>query len=309
MLKTLTKISLGLALASMMSFGQQAIAAGGKTAELQHNHWSFQGVTGKYDKDAVQRGFQVYREVCASCHSIDLVSFRNLGQKGGPYYLAECPKEFGLPASTDCSNPNDNPIVKQIASEYTITDGPDDAGDMFERPGIPADRIPGPYANAAQARAANGGAMPPDFSLIAKARKYGPDYIYSLLLGYDDPPETIEVGAGTYYNKYYPGDASSLLKPEYLDEEGHVKEGVKIPYGGAFKMANPLPTEGMIDYYDPQTPETIEQYAADVSHFLMWAAEPKLEQRKTMGVIVVSYLIILALILYFSMKQLWARVK
>ena len=305
----LTKfLRIGLMAALSFNVAGQALASGGEKTIEKHGHWAFTGVMGRYDKEAVQRGFQVYREVCASCHSIDLVSFRNLGQKSGPYYLQECPAELGLPETTDCSNPNENPFVKQIASEYTITDGPDDGGDMFERPGSPADRIPGPYANSKAAAAANGGAIPPDFSLLAKARHHGPDYIYSLMQGYQDAPEQLAIAPGTYYNVSYPGGTSSLLKDEYLDDHGHIIKGTDLPFGGAFKMAPPL-SDGIVDYFDPATPETVEQYASDIVNFLAWAAEPKMEQRKKMGLIVISYLLILAIILYLSMKQIWARVK
>lgn len=281
-----------------------AKAADSKVRDYKKYDWSFSGPFGKYDNAAMQRGFQVYREVCAQCHSIDLVSFRNLGQKGGPFYMAECPE--GFPDTVNCSNPNDNPIVKAFAAEYTITDGPDDEGDMFERPGLPSDRIPGPYPNEQTAAAANGGAIPPDFSLLTKARKDGPNYIYSLLTGYETPPETIAVPAGQYYNPYYAGETMSLVKPDFLDH-GHLKEGIELPYGGVFKMAPPL-SDGIITYEDG-SPETIEQYASDVVNFMMWAAEPKLESRKKMGVMVLIYLLIFAIITYMSYKRIWARVE
>ncbi len=282
-----------------------ANAAGGETKELKHHHWTFAGITGAYDKESVQRGFQVYREVCSACHSLDYVAFRHLGQKGGPFYMEKCPE--GFPSTQDCRQPIANPIIKALAAEYEIEDGPDDGGDMFMRPGLPADYMPGPYANVQQAAAANGGAIPPDFSLIAKARHHGPDYIYSLLTGYEDPPETITIAEGTYYNPYFPGDSTSLLKPEYVDDEGHVLEGVKVPYGGVLKMKAPLSDE-IVDYADEETPETVEQYSEDVTNFLMWAAEPKLESRKRMGMISMIYLFIFAGIVYWSYKQIWSDV-
>jgi cytochrome c1 len=300
--------------AAALAMSGAAHAAGGKTKELKHHDWSFNGIFGTYDKEAVQRGFQVYREVCAACHSLDLIAFRHLGDKGGPYYMDKCPAELielGLPETTDCSNPNANPVVRAFAAEYTITDGPDDEGDMFERPGVPADYVPGPYANKQQAASANGGAIPPDMSLLAKARPHGPDYIYSLLTGYPadgELPKELEIPAGQYYNPYYPGDTLSLMKPEYLDEEGNVLEGVKQPYGGVFKMKNPL-IDGMVDYVDDSIPETVEQYAEDVTYFMMWAAEPKMEARKRMGMITMIYLFIFAGILYASYKQIWRDVE
>jgi len=291
-------LSAGIALTSVY-------AAGGKAKHNKEVDWHFSGVTGKYDQDALQRGFQVYRQVCAACHSLDLVSFRNLGQKSGPYYLAECPS--GVPESVNCSNPNENPIVKAFASEYVFEDGPDDSGDMFERPGLPSDNFPNPYPNEQIARLANNGALPPDMSLLVKARPDGANYIYSLLTGYEDPPASVTVAPGQYYNPYYPGDMSQLLKEEYLDH-GHVADGVEVPYGGVFAMKSPL-SDGLIDYANPETPETVEQYSKDVTEFLMWAAEPKLEQRKSLGIVTFGYLLILTVILYWSYREIWSNIR
>ena len=300
----MSKIIIALIVAGAMSSGV-ALAAGGKTKPVEHYHWSFSGINGKYDQDALQRGFQVYREVCAACHSIDFIAFRHLGDKGGPFYLEECPE--GAPDTLNCSNPNDNPLVKALAAEYEVEDGPDDSGDMFMRTGLPSDTIPGPYANEQQAAAANGGAIPPDLSLITKARKYGPDYLHSLLKGYTDPPETVELDPGTYYNPYYKGDMATLLKPEYVDDEGKPLEGVEVPPGGVLKMKAPL-VDGIVDYIDDSVPETVEQYSKDVSTFLTWTAEPKIEARKTMGKISLLYLLIMAVIVYLSYKQIWSRI-
>lgn len=282
-----------------------ALAAGGSTEALKHNHWHFSGPFGSYDKDAVQRGYQVYRTVCSSCHSMNLMSFRNLGQKGGPFYLERCPE--GVPATVECSNPNDNPIVKQIASEYQVEDGPDDFGEMFQRAGLPSDKFPAPFPNEQIARLANGGALPPDLSLIVKARSHGPDYVYSLLQGYKDAPPSVIIGAGQYYNVYYPGDMSQLLKEEYRGPDGQPLKDVEIPKGGVFAMAAPL-ADGVVDYADPDTPETVEQYAKDVTEFLAWASEPKLEARTRMGVITLAYLLILCGILYWSYREIWSKV-
>lgn len=299
------KLAMTVALAAAALIGS-AHAAGGETKELKHGHWHFDGAFGSYDPNALQRGYQVYRTVCSGCHSMDLVSFRNLGQKGGPFYLNECPS--GVPDTVDCSNPNDNPIVKQIASEYTVQDGPDEFGEMFDRPATPSDRLPNPYPNEQVARLANGGALPPDMSLLVKARHHGADYIYSLLTGYETPPPSIEVPAGQYYNPYYPGDVTPLLKPEYVDEEGHIADGVEAPKGGVFAMASPL-VDGIVDYADEETPETVDQYAKDVVEFLMWAAEPKLEARKRLGVMTVAYLVVLCGVLYWSSRAIWSQVK
>lgn len=295
-----------LAAASAAALSGAANAATGGAAEYKHNHWHFSGPFGSYDKEAVQRGFQVYKTVCASCHSVEQLSFRNLGDKGGPFYLDECPA--GVPAGTDCTKPSDNPIVKAIAAEYEITDGPDDSGDMFKRPGLPSDKFPRPFANEQQARAANGGAYPPNLALIIKARHHGPDYVYSLLTGYADAPASVQLGAGQHYNPYFAGDMSQLLKPEYRDAEGHPLEGVEVPPGGVLAMKAPL-ADGIVDYADEHVPETVDQYAKDVVGFLTWASEPKMEQRKSLGVVTMGYLLILTLILFFSYRAIWAKVE
>lgn len=306
--KTMTAKTLALvasfAVAALAATGVNA--AGGKTAELKHNHWHFSGPFGTYDKDALQRGYQVYEEVCSNCHGLAQLSFRNLGQKGGPFYLARCPS--GVPENIDCSNPNENPIVKAAAAKYKfqVTDGPDDTGEMFQRAAIPSDRFPSPYANENQARAANNGAYPPDLSLITKARHHGPDYLYSLLTGYAEAPDTVTIAPGQYYNPWFPGDMAQLLKPQYLGEDGLPLPDVKTPYGGVLAMAPPL-SDGMVEYADPSTPQTVEQYAKDVTEFLTWAAEPKMEERKKMGVMTLAYLIILAGLLYWSYRQIWSK--
>lgn len=300
--------------------GASALGAGGETKPLKHPHWHHEGIFGKYDQNQLQRGYQVYREVCAACHSMELVAFRHLGEKGGPYHLEKCPKDVGLPASTNCSDPVQNPIIKSLASDFQIEDGPDDGGDMFMRPGLPSDYLPSPYANKQQAQAANGGAYPPDMSLLAKARHHGPQYIYSLLTGYpDELPVALDVPAAQYYNPYYPGDTSSVIADAYLDEEGHIlKDKIKQDvdpayltgkgyiYGGLFKMANPL-SDGIVTYEDGSA-ETVEQYALDVTAFLTWASEPKMNQRKAMGHFVILYLLIFAGIVYASYKQIWRNV-
>ena len=285
-----------------------ANAASGSAKAPEHQHWHFAGPFGTFDKDALQRGYQVYETVCASCHGVEFLSFRNLGQKGGPFYLDSCPD--GFPGNVDCSNPNENPIVKALAAQYRfqVVDGPDESGDMVERAPIASDRIPGPYANEVIGRLANNNALPPDLSLITKARHHGPDYVYSLLTGYEDPPATVEIAPGQSYNPYFPGDMSSALRDEFLDEEGHAIDGIEVPLGGVLAMAPPL-FDGVIDYADPETPETVEQYAADVVEFLTWAAEPKMEARKAMGVMSLIYLLILCVILYWSYRKVWAKLK
>ncbi|SDB47645.1 cytochrome c1 [Bauldia litoralis] len=242
-------------------------------------NWSFAGIFGRYDLPQLQRGFQVYREVCASCHGLEYVAFRNFQGHGGlGYSEAE---------------------VKALAAEYQITAGPNDEGDMFERPGIPADRFPSPFPNVQAAAAANGGAAPPDLSLMAKARgasrgpvwtvldfftqyqEAGPDYIHALLTGYgEEPPHGLEVAEGTYYNPYFLAGASLAMPPPLSD--------------------------GIVTYSDG-SPETIDQYSRDVSAFLMWAAEPHLVERKRLGFQVGIFLIVFAGLMYLTKKRVWAR--
>lgn len=313
------KRTLALLAALPIALAASANAAGGHTKELKHVDWSWGGVFGGYDDQQLQRGYEVYAKVCSACHSMKLVAFRHLGEKGGPYYLEECPEELNLPASTDCSAPAANPFVKAIAAEFQITDGVDDSGDPFVRPGLPADYIPSPYPNRQMALLANGGAYPPDQSLIVKGRPHGDNYIYSLLTGYpgleNGPPaipEEIEVPAGSYYNPYYAGDTLSLMKPQYLDEDGHVIAGEEAPYGGVFKMAPPL-TAPIIQAQElacgQSEGDIVSNCSKDVVAFLQWASEPKLEQRKTMGQFVILYLIAFAGIVYASYRQIWRNVE
>ena len=231
--------------------------------------WSFGGPFGRYDQVQLQRGFQVYREVCSSCHSLELVAFRNLADAGGPGFSEA--------------------QVKALAATYKIKDGPNDAGEMFERPGRPSDYFPWNFPNEQAARAALG-AVPPDMSLLAKARTYergfplflidpiiqyqeqGADYIYALLNGYTDDKDA-------NWDEYMPGH--------------------KIA------MPNPL-SDGAVDYADG-SPKTVHQYAKDVSAFLMWAAEPKLEERKRLGIRVLIFLIVYALLLFAAKKKVWSR--
>ncbi|MEE4212272.1 MAG: cytochrome c1 [Parvularcula sp.] len=315
----LTKILTAAAAAALML--PAAASAAGETKALKHAEWAWDGPFGGYDRTAMQRGFQVYREVCANCHSLKLIAFRHLGERGAPFYFEECPEELGLPDSVDCSDPAQNPVIRSLAAEYTIMDGPDEAGDMFERPGLPADYFPSPYANVQQATYANGGAYPPDQSLLVKARVEGADYMYSLLTGYpQEDLATLDVPPGQYYNPYYPGDTLSLMREEFLDEEGHIIEErvreVEDPkyvsadghiYGGAFKMAQPL-YDGMVTYEDG-SPETVEQYSKDVVAFLQWASEPKHDERKGMGRFVMAYLFIFAGVTYASYRQIWRSVE
>ena len=229
--------------------------------EYLKTDWSFKGLFGKFDRGSLQRGYQVYTEVCSSCHSMKYLSYRNLAEKGGPEFSEE--------------------QAKAIAASFEVTDGPNSDGDMFTRPGKLSDKFVMPYENVKAAQAANGGAYPPDMSVLVKARKGGADYIYSLLQGYEDPPIGIILDEGVHYNKFM--------------------------YGNVIKMANPL-SDGLVEYSDG-TDASVEQMSKDVTTFLMWAAEPHLEARHQMGFKAIVYLIILTTLVYFSMKKLWSRIE
>lgn len=261
-------------------FAGSAHAAGKPLVPVEKQEWTFAGIFGQYDQAQLQRGFQVYREACGICHSMELVPFRALTWDTGPNF------------------PED--VAKQIASEYEVTDISNETGLPFQRPAVLTDYIPGPYPNAIAAAAANGGAYPPDFSLIAKARavkrgfpgfvvdvfanyaENGPDYIYALLTHYEDPPADVEPVPAKWYN------------PVFMA-------------GPWISMPQPL-RDGQITYQDG-TPETMEQYSADVSAFLMWAAEPKLEERKEIGFRVMIFLSVLAVLLYLTKRKLWRNIE
>ena len=290
-----------------------AYAAGGqKHATPPEGGWDFEKPFGEFDQGSLQRGFQVYQEVCAACHSMKLLSYRNLGEKGGPFYSAEYAA-------------NENPVVKGIAAQNEIAKGLDDIGDTVFGPATPADRFKAPYANDNMARAANNGALPPDLSVITKARHGGASYIYSLLSGYpegmdDDVLKLPEEGeahhgddhgggheeelhgvltqpVGQYYNPYMQGDVT----PQWDGDPRHV------PPGGFLAMAPQL-LDGRIEYRDG-TEATTKQMAADVATFLAWAGEPKQVNRKSAGFKVIGFLSIFALLLWFSFHQIWRDVK
>jgi ubiquinol-cytochrome c reductase cytochrome b/c1 subunit len=244
--------------------------------------WSFAGPFGKYDEGQLQRGFKVYSTVCATCHSLKLLAFRNLADPGGPgFSLAQ---------------------AKTIASTWPrrVQDGPNDQGEMFERAATLADHFPPPFANVQQAKFANGGAAPPDMSVLAKARSYergfpwflidlltqyqeeGPDYLAALLKGYEKtPPQGKTIAKGTFYNRYFPGNAIKMPPP--------IKDGDVT--------------------YDDGAPATVEQYSKDIAAFLMWAAEPQLDARKRIGFQVMIFLIVLAGLMYFTKKKIWHAVE
>ena len=228
--------------------------------KLLNPEWSFKGFFGKFDRASLQRGYQVFNEVCASCHSIKYLSYRNLSEPGGPEFSEE--------------------QAKAIAAQFEVSDGPNSDGDMFTRPAKLSDKFVMPYKNEQEAKTLNGGAYPPDFSVLVKARSGGANYIYSVLLGYEDPPSDITLDDGVYYNRYM--------------------------YGNKIKMPKPLLNDSVT--YSDGTSATEEQMAKDVVTFLTWASEPHLESRHKTGVSVILYLFILSILVYFSMKKIWSRV-
>ena len=222
-------------------------------------NWSFKGIFGTFDRASLQRGYQVYQEVCSGCHSVQYLSYRNLSEKGGPEFSVE--------------------EAKAIAAQFEVEDGPNSDGEMFTRLGRLSDKFVKPYPNVEASTAANGGAYPPDMSVLAKARKGGADYIYSLLLGYEEVPTGFELDEGVYYNKYMSGNRIKMLAPL---------------------------SDGLVEYSDG-TQSTTAQMAKDVTTFLVWAAEPHLESQHRMGFKVIIYLIILLTLVYMSKQKVWSR--
>ncbi|WP_304164773.1 cytochrome c1 [Phenylobacterium aquaticum] len=275
----------GLALAALgLALVSGSAVAGASAEEPQAVHWSFEGPFGKFDQAQLQRGYKVYREVCSACHSMNLMSFRNLGQKGGPFY------------DEKYKNPNDNPYVKAIAKDYQVNDIDSETGDVVQRPGTSADKFPNPFPNEPAARASNGGALPPDLSDMAKARELGPRYIYSILTGYEDAGPNMTVPPGKHYNPYMPGDMGAFWKGS----------AATIPEGGFIAMPPPLVADKVT--FDDGTKATLDQEAKDVVAFLVWASEPKMEERKSFGLAAMIYLLIFTGLLYVSYKRIWRNV-
>ena len=246
-----------LALAALLAAFVAGSAAAEEGPALPPVPWSFDGLFGTYDKAALKRGSEVYRQVCSNCHAMHLLAYRALEAIG---YTAD--------------------EVKEIAASVQVTDGPNDAGEMFERPGRASDRFHSPFPNEQAARAANNGALPPDLSLMAKARVGGPDYIHAIMTGYVDPPAGFKLQDGMNYNEYFPGH----------------------------QIAMPAPlSDGVVTFADGTT-ATLDQEAKDVANFLMWAAEPKLDERKHTGVKVMLFLVVLSLLLYATKRKVWAAV-
>lgn len=276
--KGIALAALGLALVSGPALAENT------QAPMRHVEYSFEGPFGKFDQAQLQRGYKVYREVCSACHSMNLMAFRNLGQKGGPFYDPEY------------KTPNDNPYVKAIAADYQINDIDGDTGDVIQRPGTPADHFPAPFPNEPAARASNGGALPPDLSVIVAARHHGAHYVYSLLTGYKDAPKGLKTEPGQHYNPYFAGDLTTAWSGPHD----------KVPVGGLIAMPPPLAADQVT--FDDGTKSTLDQEAKDVAAFLAWAAEPKMEERKSFGLAAMIYLFIFAGLLYASYRRIWRNV-
>jgi len=280
-----------LVLGGFYLYGSPARAAGGGE-ELKHVDWSFEGVFGTYDTNQIRRGYKVYKQVCASCHGLKYLYYRNLTDPAGPAFTEG--------------------QAVAIAEEYEVEDGPNSDGDMFMRPAKLTDRFKEPFANEEIAKLANNGAVPPDLSLMAKARMGGANYIYSLLTGYEDAPAGEEMLPGLYYNKYFPGHAIAMAPPliegilEY--EEPAAEGGDAAKDAAATGDAAKEGDHGSDAHAAAPAPKaTVEQMSKDVSAFLMWAAEPHLPERKRTGFVVMLYLAILAGLLYFTTRKLWAN--
>jgi ubiquinol-cytochrome c reductase cytochrome c1 subunit len=241
----------------IVMFASVAVAAVDE-GTITERDWTFTGPLGYFDKASLQRGFQVYREVCSSCHGLDYIAFRHLADLG--YNEAE---------------------IKAIAADYEVVDGPDEEGEMFTRPGIPADKFPNPFANENAARAANGGAYPPDLSLSVKAHSNGANYLYSLLISYSDAPVSVDMPDGMHYNEAFSGHLIAMPQPLYGDD-------ISFTSGGD---------------------TTIEGLAADVTAFLAWTSEPEMERRKRTGIAVMIFLLVMCFVSYGSMRYVWSDVK
>jgi len=258
------------------------VASAAGDAEHPHDHpYSFDSWVGGYDMGEVQRGFQVYQQVCSVCHGMDNLAYRHLGEQGGPFATyrvrdhdtGEPALQVGKPAhGGSFVNVTDNPYVRAIAADVVITDVDPNSGQLTERPGRISDYFRNPFPNEIAARASNGGAYPVDLSTINLARHGGADYVRSLLIGYDGQSQ-----GALHHNPYFPG--------------------------GWIAMPPPL-VEGAVAYADG-SPTTVEQYATDVTAFLQWAGDPHMETRKRTGMIVLAFLIALAGVLYLAYKQVW----
>ena len=276
-----------LLLASALALGAAAWAAGDGHAHIDRQKWSFGGLLGKFDEGQLQRGFKVYTDACARCHGLQRIAFRNLAEPGGPAF-----PEAG---------------VKSLAATYKVDDAPNDQGKILKRPAVLADRIPPPFKNEQEARATLNGALPPDLSLIAKARgvesnapfflvpvnmlvdivtgyqEGGPDYVYAYLTGYAAPPAGTKVPDLMNYNRAFPSPHMTAMPNPFAGGDGQVK-------------------------YTDGTPATVDNYARDVTAFLAWASDPRLEERKRLGLLVMGYLLVTAILFYFAKRRIWSSV-
>jgi len=281
---TLFKTLVAAMAAAVALSAAPAMAAGGESKHPRSGGFSFEGPFGRFDQGQLQRGYKVYREVCAACHSMSLMSFRTLGQRGGPFWDPEA------------ESPATNRYVRALAAEVQVADIDSETGDPIMRPATAADRFPSPYPNVTAATAANGGAYPPDLSVMAKARHDGANYIYSLLSGYEEAPAGLQINPGQYYNPYMAGD----MTPFWTGDPE------KVPYGGFIAMPPPL-MDGQITY-DDDAPETVDQYAKDVAAFIAWASEPHATERKQAGIGVLIFLFLFLGLTYASYRRIWKGV-
>jgi ubiquinol-cytochrome c reductase cytochrome c1 subunit len=282
MLRTM-RAKIGAAALLLAATGGVTAWAAGEAVHVDRQKWSFGGILGHFDDAQLQRGFKVYTEVCARCHSVNRLHFRNLAQPGGPSFPEAA--------------------IKSLAANYQVDDAPDDTGKVGKRPALLADAIPGPFKNEQEARYTQNGALPPDLSLMAKARgidtgapfyrvpdmmvrdvltayqEAGADYIYAYLTGYRPPPPDVKLGEFMHYNAVFPGHQTAMAYP-FVAGDGLVK-------------------------YSDDTPPTVDNYARDVVAFLSWAADPTLEERKRMGLLVMGYLLITAVLFGFAKRRIW----
>ena len=274
---------IALAAAGLSAVAAPALAEG-DGPPLRSGGFTFDGPFGTFDQGQLQRGYKVYREVCSACHSMDLLYFRTLGEKSGPFY------------DPHAANPAENRFIKALAAEIEVADIDSETGEAIMRPATAADRFPSPYPNKTAAAAANGGAAPPDLSVMAKARQGGADYIYSLLTGYEAPPAAMRIAPGQNYNVYMAGDMTPFM-PEGTEH---------IPPGGFIAMPDPL-SAGQVTY-DDGTTASVDQMSRDVSAFIAWASDPKATERKQTGVGVLAFLAIFAGLTYASYRRIWKGV-
>jgi len=279
-MRAMTKSLVLIAAAAGTMLVAQPAMAEGEAHPLRSGGFAFDGPFGSFDQGQLQRGYKVYREACSVCHSMDLMHFRTLAERGGPFY------EKGQ------TSPAENRFVKALAKGIQIADIDTETGEPVMRDGTAADRFPNPYPNATAAAAANGGAAPPDLSVMAKARHGGADYIYSLLTGYAAVPAGLQMRPEQNYNLYMAGD----LTPFWTGEG-------KTPPGSFIAMASPL-SDGQVTYDDGK-PETADQYAKDVAAYIAWASDPKQVQRKQAGVGVMIFLFLFAGLTYLSYRRIW----